>query len=58
MDEKTFKYFGEALDLLESVMRSSSKDIQKILKESFANLDKLYKDVKEEFGYKDNSDKE
>lgn len=58
MNEKTFKDFGEALDLLESVMRNSNKDCQKIIRESFDKLDSFYRDVKEEYGYKDNSDKE
>lgn len=43
MNEKTFKDFGEALDLLESVMGNSNKDCQKIIRESFDKLDSFYR---------------
>ena len=58
MEEVFFRKFGEALDSLYSVKYGSDDDFRNQLEPVLYELDKIYKTVKETYGYKDNSDKE
>lgn len=58
MDEAWFKDFGILMDMLYHVMRSSNDDIERQIKEPYDELDAIYYQIKEEYGYKDNSDEE
>ena len=59
MNEETFKVFGESIDSLEKVMFATSETIQKAYIESCVKqLDQIYSEIKEEYGYKDSSDEE
>lgn len=59
MNEETFKAFGEAIDSLEKVMFATTETIQQAyIKSCVKQLDQIYSEIKEEYGYKDNSDKE
>ena len=58
MEEVFFRRFGEALDSLYTVKYGSDEDFRNQLEPVLYELDKIYKTVKETYGYKDNSDKE
>ena len=59
MNEETFKAFGETIDSLEKVMFATTETIQQAYIESCVKqLDQIYSEIKEEYGYKDSSDEE
>lgn len=58
MNEETFHKFGTALDILEAVLNECTESDRKCVMPSFKDLDNFYHDIKAEYGYKDNSDKE
>lgn len=58
MNEETFHKFGSALDILEAVLNECNESDRKCLESAFKELDNFYHDIKAEYGYKDNSDKE
>lgn len=57
MNEETFKLFGNTIDSLEKVMYATTETIQQAYIESCVKqLDQIYSEIKEEYGYKDSSD--
>lgn len=58
MNETWFKEFGNLLDTLYHVMRNSDDDVESLIQVPYEELDAIYYDVKEKFGYKDSSDEE
>ena len=58
MNETWFKEFGNLLDTLYHVMRNSDDDVESLIQVPYEELDAIYYDVKEQFGYKDSSDEE
>jgi phosphoenolpyruvate carboxylase len=59
MNEETFKLFGNTIDSLEKVMYATTETIQQAYIESCVKqLDQIYSEIKEEYGYKDSSDEE
>ena len=59
MNEETFKAVGEAIDSLERVMFATTEIIQQAyIKSCVKQLGQIYSEIKEEYGYKDSSDKE
>lgn len=59
MNEETFKLFGNTIDSLEKVMYATTEDIQQAcIKSCIKQLDQIYSEIKEEYGYKDSSDEE
>ena len=58
MNETWFKEFGNLLDTLYHIMRNSDDDVESLIQVPYEELDAIYYDVKEKFGYKDSSDEE
>lgn len=59
MNEETFKAFGESIDSLEKVMFATTETIQQAyIKSCVKQLDQIYHEIKEEYGFKDSSDEE
>lgn len=59
MNEETFKLFGNTIDSLEKVMYATTETIQQAYIESCVKqLDQIYSEIKEEYGFKDSSDEE
>lgn len=59
MNEETFKLFGNTIDSLEKVMYATTEDIQQAyIKSCIKQLDQIYSEIKEEYGFKDSSDEE
>lgn len=58
MNENWFKEFGNLLDTLYQVMHNSDDDVESLIEEPYQELDAIYYDVKEKFGYKDSSDED
>ena len=56
MNERWFAEFGEVLDRLYHIMRNSNDDVENLIEGPYKELDSIYYDIKNEFGYKDASD--
>ena len=56
MSEEWFEEFGAALDSLWSIMRNADDDVERAMKGAYEELNDLYYDIKDMFGYTDASD--
>ena len=58
MNETWFKDFGTLMDMLYHVMRNSDDDIEQQIKGPYDELDAIYYQIKDEYGYADVSDED
>lgn len=57
MTEEVFHKLGDVLDELDKIIREAGEYKSDIVS-AYSDLDDVYNSVKDDFGYKDNSDKE
>ena len=58
MSESWFEEFGKVLDTLYHIMRNAEDDEATLIQEPYQQLDAIYYDIKDRYGYKDSSDEE